>query len=142
MSGNPPEPAPGGAPEPGARRRKALRPVYLVCGVLLTAIGAAGLVLPLLPGTVFLILAAACFARSSPRFEAWLLNHSHLGPPVRAWRETGAIPLNAKIIAIGAMTLSVGIVWFTRAPIYAKWITTAILAACALYVGTRPGVAR
>ena len=50
-----------------------LRPLFLVGGVVLTVVGVIGLVTPGWPGTIFLILAAGCFARSSPRLEAWLL---------------------------------------------------------------------
>ena len=86
------------------------RRVLLVLGSTFVAIGAIGIVLPGLPGTVFLSLAAACFARSSPRFEAWLLEHPRLGPPVRQWRKTGAIPLPVKWIACLSMAAS----WLIR----------------------------
>ena len=51
------------------------RHLYFAAGWVLTAIGVIGLVLPLMPGTIFLIAAAWCFSRSSPRFEAWLIGH-------------------------------------------------------------------
>ena len=73
------------------------RALYLVLGLGFTGLGIAGAFLPLLPTTVFLILAAGCFARSSPRLEAWILGHRRFGPLVRAWRENGAIPRKAKI---------------------------------------------
>ncbi|MEO1199753.1 MAG: YbaN family protein [Pseudomonadota bacterium] len=73
-----------------------MRFVWLTCGLGLTGIGLVGTVLPVLPTTIFLILAAGCFARSSPRLEAWLIDHPVLGPPIIGWRETGAIPRPAK----------------------------------------------
>jgi uncharacterized membrane protein YbaN (DUF454 family) len=75
------------------------RTAFFILGWLCLAIGVAGIVLPLVPGTLFLILAAACFTRSSPRFEAWLLAHPTLGPPIREWRAKGAIPRRIKWIA-------------------------------------------
>ena len=126
--------------QPPRTASKTLRPVYFVAGWVLTAIGIAGVVLPLLPGTVFLILAAACFARSSQRFETWLLTHPKLGPSVVAWRKSGAIPLRAKIIAISAMAISFGLIVFSRAPVIAMWVSGLCLAGAALFVGTRPGL--
>ena len=107
-------------------------------GIVLTAIGAAGVFLPLLPGTPILILAAACFARSSPRFEAWLLNHPRLGPGVRRWRERGAISLRSKIIALSAMALSALFVAKSGAPEIARIAAFAMMGAGALFVATRP----
>lgn len=116
---------------------KALRPILFAAGCLLTVVGIAGLILPLLPGTIFLILATACFARSSPRFEKWLLTHPQFGPGIVAWRETGAIPLHVKFIAIGSMALSFVLTWYSGAPPIALWMTGSLLVGAALYVGTR-----
>ncbi len=115
-----------------------LRFLVFLAGCLFTVIGVIGLILPGLPGTVFLILAAWCFARSSPRFEWWLLHHPRLGPPVKTWRERGAIAPRIKAIAIGSMALSWGLVWLTAPPI-AIALSGIAIAASALYVGTRPG---
>lgn len=119
---------------------KALRPLLFVVGCLFTAFGVAGLILPLVPGTLFLIIAAACFARSSPRFESWLLSHPKLGPAVVSWQETGAIPRRAKIIAISAMALSFVLTWYSGAPPIGIAVAGLCLAAAALYVGTRPSI--
>jgi uncharacterized protein len=114
------------------------RPLYLIGGLLLTGLGIAGFLLPVLPGTIFLILAAACFARSSPRLEAWLVSHPRLGPGILAWRQTGAIPRSAKVIAVGSMALSFGIMWLAAPPMWARWVAGGILLACALFVASRP----
>ena len=77
-----------------------MRLVYIAIGCTAVVLGVAGIFLPLLPTTPFLLLAAWAFARSSPRLEAWLVRHPRLGPPISAWRERGAIPARAKIVAI------------------------------------------
>lgn len=115
-----------------------LRPLYFAAGIVLVGVGIAGYFIPVMPGTVWLILAAACFARSSPRFEAWLVNHPRFGPSVVAWRQNGAIPRRIKVIAITMMAVSFAIVVFSHPPALWLWITGAVLLACALFVGTRP----
>ena len=69
-----------------------MRRVYFIIGLALAAVGIVGAFLPVLPTTPFLLLALACFSRSSPRLETWLLTHPKFGAPLRAWRERGAIP--------------------------------------------------
>lgn len=79
---------------------RAARGIYVVAGVSFVALGVLGVFLPLLPTTPFMLLAAACFARSSPRFYAWLVNHPTFGPSIRAWRAHRCIPVRAKRLAI------------------------------------------
>ena len=70
------------------------------------ALGILGIFLPLLPTTPFLLLTAALYFKSSPRLYNWLLNHKHLGPYIRNFRENKAIPLRAKIISISLMWIT------------------------------------
>ncbi|KRE11169.1 hypothetical protein ASE63_20855 [Bosea sp. Root381] len=114
------------------------RPLLFAAGWILTAIGVVGLILPLMPGTIFLIAAAWCFSQSSPRFEAWLLGHPRLGPQVLRWRERGAIARRVKYIACGSMALSFAILTRTDAPPIALWLSGACLLAAAGYVASRP----
>lgn len=114
------------------------RHLYFAAGWVLTAIGVIGLVLPLMPGTIFLIAAAWCFSRSSPRFEAWLIGHPKLGPQVVAWRRTGSIARRTKYIACGSMVLSFALVAASDAPPIALWATGACLIAAGTYVASRP----
>ncbi len=114
------------------------RPFLFIAGWVFTALGTAGLLLPLMPGTIFLILAAWCFSQSSPRFEAWLLGHPRLGPQVRRWREAGTIDRRVKYIACGSMLLSFAILTRTSAPPIALWATGACLLAAGAYVASRP----
>ncbi len=92
-----------------ARKRPALRRALLVVtGLVALALGLIGIVLPGLPTTPFVLLAAACFARASPRLHHWLTQHRYLGPMVRDWEANRSLPLRVKWIAIsmmGAMVL-------------------------------------
>lgn len=116
-----------------------MRIVYLSLGWLLAAIGVIGVFLPVLPTTPFLIMAVACFARSSPRLEAWLLEHPKFGGPLRDWRERRAIPRKAKIAAVTMMSLSYAIFWFaTSPPALRAAVVAAIMIVPAIYVVTRP----
>jgi uncharacterized membrane protein YbaN (DUF454 family) len=108
-------------------------------GLLSVGVGIAGVFIPGLPTTVFLLIAAWCFARSSPRFRAWLLGHRLLGPPVTAWHEHRAIPRRAKILAVAMMAASTAWVALYVAESWV-WPTAmgAALAAVAAWIVTRP----
>ena len=116
-----------------------MRFVYIAIGCFMVALGVVGIFLPLLPTTPFLLVAVWAFTRSSPRLEAWLINHPRLGPPLRDWRERGAIPGRAKIVAVAAMAASlVYILLLPSIPLYGKIATAVLLACCATFILTRP----
>ena len=87
----------------GPAQNRLVRWTWMICGLLLVGIGGLGIVLPVLPTTVFFIGAAACFARSSPRFEQWVLDLPRIGPMVRDYRRGLGMPRRAKYIAVAAI---------------------------------------
>lgn len=96
-----------GTAQRSPRLGRAGRSVLLVVGFLCTGLGVVGLVVPLLPTTPFLLLAAACFARSSERFHRRLLEHPRLGPFVSGYLDGSGIPARAKATAIGLLWLGI-----------------------------------
>lgn len=80
--------------------------VWLLIGLSATAAGIAGIVLPLVPTTPFLLLAAYCFARSSPLLHNWLVTHPTLGRPIDDWQRHRAISRRTKVVSIAVMVLA------------------------------------
>jgi uncharacterized membrane protein YbaN (DUF454 family) len=79
--------------------------LYRALGFLFLALGTAGIFLPVLPTTPFILLAAACFTRSSERWHRWLLANRTFGPMVRNWEENRCVNCRVKWIAIVTMVL-------------------------------------
>lgn len=109
------------------------RQLYLVLGCACFLLGALGAVVPLLPTTPFLLLAAACWARSSTRFHGWLLRHRVFGPTLRAWETHRALPPGVKPRAIALLVLVLGTsAWLFVPDTTARWI----VAGCGLALVT------
>ncbi len=113
------------------------RALWLLGGWLALVIGLIGIFLPLLPTAPFVLLAAWCFSRGSPRLERWLLEHPRLGPIVRDWREHRAVPLPAKQFATVMMTISsVGALFLLPMPW--SWLPAAACTAAAIILWRLP----
>lgn len=115
-----------------------VRYVYLAAGFVNVGIGVVGAFLPVLPTTIFMIIALWCFARSSRRFHDWLYNHRVFGPPLRNWVEHGTIPRRAKIAAICAMAASLAIVVYLSENLGLAVLVALLMAVGAGYILSRP----
>lgn len=121
------------------RRGRIARTFWLGVGLLLVGIAFIGVFVPLLPTVDFLLLALPCFARSSPRLEAWLLNHPRHGPSLRAWQREGAVPHHAKIAACVGMALGYLLFWLHVRPGWLLALGLAmVMLCCALWLVSRP----
>ncbi|HQY20179.1 MAG TPA: YbaN family protein [Ignavibacteria bacterium] len=94
----------------------ALRILLLISGLLLTAIGILGIFLPLLPATIFFILAAWCFARSSEKFHGWLHNNRFFGKYLSNYTSGNGMTLNSKIMSIAMLWIGmiISAIWLTE----------------------------
>jgi hypothetical protein len=81
-----------------------VRAIFLVLGTIFLCLAVLGVVIPVLPTTPFVLLAAACYLRASKRLHDRLLRSRTFGPVIAAWQEQGAIPPRAKVVAIVMVT--------------------------------------
>jgi uncharacterized membrane protein YbaN (DUF454 family) len=116
----------------------AFRLLWLLGGIVFVAVGAIGVVLPLLPTTPFLLLAAYCFARSSTKLHDWLLNHRSFGPLINNWDQHGSIDRRSKRIAIVVIVLTAVISILIGVPWWALASQIVVLAVAATFILTRP----
>ena len=119
-----------------APQRGPLRWAWFALGWIAVALGGIGVVVPGLPTTGFFVLAASCFARSSPRFERWVLSLPGVGPLVRDHRAGLGMPRRAKVSAVAVMVVAVvaSVVFALESPV----VRAVVLAAGAIgvwYVG-------
>jgi uncharacterized membrane protein YbaN (DUF454 family) len=84
-----------------------VRALFVIAGTVALVLGVVGIFVPLLPTTPFLLVASACYLRGSERMHQWLLSHGRLGAYIRAFEEGRGIPRRAKIVAIGALWISI-----------------------------------
>ena len=125
--------------QPQIVRSRAVRVLYVALGFLFLAIGIAGYIVPVLPGTVFLLMAAGFFFKSSERMYLWVLNHRRFGPTVRAYRAGYGIRRKVKIYAITLMLVSVGLsIAFAVDGAVVRVLLIALAAFGAAFILTRP----
>jgi uncharacterized membrane protein YbaN (DUF454 family) len=116
---------------PGATASLPVRAILVAVGTLSLGVGLIGIVVPVLPTTPFLLLAAACYARASDRLYSWLIGQPSLGPIITEWRRSRSLPPGVKARALIVIALSFGasIILVDDLPV------RAILLAAALAVG-------
>ena len=102
------------------------------------ALGAIGVFLPLLPTTIFLIIAAYAFARSSDRLHDWLLSNRIFGPLIKDWQDHGRIRRPAKFMALISMAVIILLSWGFGAPTYVIILQALILIPVAGFIVSRP----
>jgi uncharacterized membrane protein YbaN (DUF454 family) len=104
-------------PPPSPRRQpgRIASLAYRLLGMAAFGLAVAGVILPGLPATPFLLVAAWAFARGSPKWAARIERHPRLGPLLRNWRQGQVVPRRAKILAVGSMAASLLILWASEA---------------------------
>lgn len=107
----------GAAPTP--HRSRLVRGLLWLAGSVSLVLGLIGVVLPGLPTTPFVLLAAACYAQASPRLHAWLLNHRLTGPMLRDWEANRSLTRRTKLVAVVSMLVMVSFsIWsFQHRPV-------------------------
>ncbi|WP_328187620.1 YbaN family protein [Marinobacter sp. OP 3.4] len=113
---------------------------YRILAYISLALGLAGVVLPLLPTTPFVLLAAWCASRSSPAFEAWLHGHPTFGPVIHNWRESRAVPVRAKWVAGLLLASSWTMLFLMGMPLVVLVMTGLFFSGVVTFLVTRPSV--
>jgi uncharacterized membrane protein YbaN (DUF454 family) len=86
---------------------KLVQAIFFVAGTVSLAFGTIGIVLPILPTTPLLLLALACYCRSSERMTRWVLNNKYFGSYIRRYKEGKGISLKTKIVALAALWITI-----------------------------------
>ena len=89
-------------------KQKWVRILLIIAGTLSVGLGILGIFVPVLPTTPFLLLAAACYARSSQRFYDWLLNNKYFGNYIRNYQQRKAVPLKVKVLTLALLWIAIG----------------------------------
>ena len=129
----PPEPALNVRPLP-----RAVRWLLLVFAVLCLVMGLIGVIVPGLPTTVFILMAAWAAARSSPRLHGWLMRHRLFGPMLVNWQNGGFVSRRAKWSATMAMAVCAVILWLTAHQVWGAWLGIGSMACVLVWLWFRP----
>ena len=126
------------SPERVMMRRRLWQLAWRAVALLAAGLGLVGLVLPVMPTVPFMILAAWAASQGWPEFEAWLLRHRTFGPPIRHWRERGAVPRRAKWLSSAMMSASAVLMWALGVRPWVLALAVLTMAAVALWMWRRP----
>jgi len=112
--------------------------MWLSIGYISVGLAFIGALLPLMPTTVFLLIATYAFTRSSKRLHAWLLSHKQFGPLINNWQKHRAIENKTKIKAVSVMAATFVLSLILGASALILVIQLAVLGTVALFIITRP----
>ncbi len=104
-----------------------MKALLTLLGCCFIALACAGIFLPVLPTTPFVLLAAACFAKSSPRFHRWLKSNRHFGPILHNWQTNRSMPKRAKLMALTTIVASGAISIYLISQLLIKLLVASIL---------------
>jgi uncharacterized membrane protein YbaN (DUF454 family) len=103
------------------------KPLLITLGLFFVGLAVLGIFLPVLPTTPLLLLALACFAKSSEKLHTWLLANKTFGPLISHWHETRSMPRKAKVYAIISILITGGISIFSADTVFLKSLLAAVL---------------
>ncbi len=110
-------------------------------GIIFVGLGFVGMALPVMPTTVFFILALACFTRSSPKFAQWLLEHPKFGPSLQAWHHHRVIPRKGKVGAALGMSIGFTLLWLKSPSAWILLSVALIEIVVLIYIFSKPSAA-
>jgi len=116
----------------------AKRILLKVTGTFFVGLAVLGAALPLLPTTPFLLVAAACYAKSSPRLHQMLLDNKVFGPLIYHWQESRSIPKKAKIISLATIVVFSSWSVFMLENIYLKLLVIALVVGPIIFIARLP----
>ena len=129
----------GGESTPEDAKSKTIRVFFILVGTIFLALGVVGILLPILPTTPFLLLAAACYYKGSKRMHQWILNNRWFGEYIKNYREGRGISLKAKFSAIALLWITISYSAIFAVPILVAQIILLIVAvAVSIHVITLP----
>ena len=120
-------------------REVAKRAVLLAIGAVSVVLAILGILLPVIPGVPFLILAGWAFSHSSPTIHRWMLGLPYFGPALHDWEQYGAIRLRIKVlVTVVLVGMSIYPLGWVPFPLWLKWVAAAVVLAILGFVWTRP----
>lgn len=116
-----------------------VKPLYYLLGWVCVLLGIAGIIMPILPTTPFLLVAVWAFSRASPALAAKIRNHPQAGPYIRDWEDHGVIPFRAKLLATAMMTaMAIAMFVWASLPLWFPVGMTLAMVLVGIYIWTRP----
>ncbi len=109
-------------------KNKLARSLFFLAGTITFALGAVGVVFPILPTTPFLLISLACYVRSSERMSHWLLNNKYFGSYLKNYKEGKGIPMKTKLFAISVLWITIAFSALVLVPILAVKIILFVVA--------------